>query len=545
MTRPADLGLAGPPTAGPVHPSPGVGRFVAAEPRQLEAGRRSVGVAGQRWTARERIALWVIGVALAATWTAYAWARHAKYETTGFDLGIFDQVVRAYAHLAVPTSPLKGVGYNILGDHFHPILGVLAPLYWIWDDPRVLLLVQAVLFAVSIAPVGAFVRRRFGGRAGVLVALAYGVSWPLQAAVHFDFHEIAFAVPLIAVLIDAMDRRRDRLIVVCCLLLLLVREDMGVLVLIVGLLVALRRPVPPHGRRRSLRLGGWLAVVGAIGYWLATSVIIPALGPQGFTYWTFTALGPDPVSALRFMIMHPWRVALLMVTPAVKFHTLVAIFTPTAFLTLASPYLVMTAPFIAQRMLNDRDLLWQTGFHYTSVIAPILFMGAADAVDRLVRRFPQVFGPRRLPYPGRGPVVAGLATVWVAWCVLTPVWQRSSLYPVLGGFNSGRLWERDFRWHAVHETLPMIPPGECVEADNQLAPQLTRRDYVTRVLLSGGRATWVVIDLYQKETGWQGPPPAIALKQVQDAGYEIVSWKGPIVLLHKDQPVAPLCRGRF
>jgi uncharacterized membrane protein len=351
--------------------------------------------AADRWTRAQRLVLVILGGTIFLLWTTYAWARHAKYETTGFDLGIFDQVVRSYAHGSAPISPLKGVGYNILGDHFHPILVLLAPLYLVWDDPRVLLTVQAALFAVSIAPVGAFVRRRFGGRAGVLVALAYGVSWPLQGAVHFDFHEIAFAVPLIAVLIDAMDRRRDRWICLVCLVLLGVREDMGALVLLVGLLVALRRPRADGDRRRSLVLGGGLALLGVTGYWLATAVIIPALGPQGFTYWTFTALGPDPVSAVRFMIGHPWQVARLLVTPAVKFHTLVAIFSPFAFATLASPYLILTVPFIAERMLNDRELLWETNFHYTSVIAPILVMGAADAVARLTRRFPRAFGPRR------------------------------------------------------------------------------------------------------------------------------------------------------
>jgi uncharacterized membrane protein len=509
--------------------------------------RQPAGAADGRWTRGQRAALLAIGALIFTVWTVYAWARHAKYETTGFDLGIFDQVVRAYAGFAEPTSPLKGVGYDILGDHFHPILVVLAPLYWLWDDPRVLLTAQALLFAVSIAPVGAFVRRRFGGLAGVLVALAYGVSWPLQGAVHFDFHEIAFAVPLLGVLVDAMDRRRDRLVVVVCLVLLLIREDMGALVLFVGVLLALRRPRRDGDRRHSLLLGGGLAGVGVLGYWLATSVIIPAFGPQGFTYWTFTTLGPDPLSALRFMVLHPWRVAVLAVTPAVKFHTLVAIFSPTALLSLMSPYVLLTLPFLAERMLNDRELLWETNFHYTSVIAPILWMAAADAVHRIVRRFPRAFGPRSLRLGDRR-VTVSMVTLWVVFCVVLPAWSmwtRSALYPVAGGLLSGRLWERDLRWRSVDETLPSIPPGECVEADNQIAPQLTRRDYVTRVLLSHDLATWVVIDMYQKETGWQGPPPAIALRQVQARGYEIVSWRGPIVLLHKDRPVDPICRGRY
>ena len=540
------------------------------------------------WTRRQRAVLAGIAVVLFGAFTTYAWARHAKYETTGFDLGIFDQVVRAYAHFDAPTSPLKGVDYNILGDHFHPILVLLVPLYWIWADPRMLLAAQAALLAVSIVPVAGFARRRFGAVAGLLVAAAYGVSWPLQQAVHFDFHEIAFAVPLIALLVDALDRRAHRTVVACCLLLLGVREDMGVLVLLVGLLVSVRAlrqgagagggaEASRPGRRPGLLLGGGLVVTGAAGYWAATALVIPAFSPDGFAYWTFPALGPDPAGAVHTILRHPLRVARLMVLPPVKFHTLVTIFYPTGLLALFSPYVLFTLPFLAERMLNERSFLWETHFHYTSVIEPIVVLAAVDTVGRLVRRFPRALGTRR----PRG-VPLGVVPAFVVWVVAVPVYMLSvggSDYP-LNGLWTGRVWSRPVRWQAVHDVLPMIPPGECVEADNQLAPQLTSRDHVTRITsaptakvqVSGsqGRATWVVLDLSpgRPDTGWQGDPPRVALAAALQRGYRIV-WQsapiptttpsavsavtgrplsadaratGPVILLHKDQPVDPSCR---
>jgi hypothetical protein len=400
------------------------------------------------------------------------------------------------------------------------------------------------------------------------LAFAYGVGWPLQQAVHFDFHEIAFAVPLIALLVDAMDRRADRTVLAVCLVLLLVREDMGAMVALVGVLVALRRVrTAQRGRRRNLALGGLLIGLGGLGYWLATSVVIPAMG-GGFTYWTFSALGPDPASAIRTMITRPWRVAWLMVTPAIKARTLTSIFLPTGFLALGSPYTLLTFPFLAERMLNDRPLLWQTNFHYTSVIAPILVMGAADTVARLTARFPGVFRarpvlvtwPARLARPARSirparrtrtgapgvvgrPVRVGLVPVWVTWCVgavVVGMATGSSLYPITGLWN-GRVWQRNARWHAVNQTLPLIPSGQCVEADNQIAPQLTPRDYVTRVTMSGPLATWAVLDMQMKETGWQGPTPAVALPLLEARGFQVVSWKWPIILLHRDVPVQQIC----
>jgi uncharacterized membrane protein len=75
-----------------------------------------------------------------ATWIAlgafalyafYALCRWPQFLPAGYDLGIFDQVVRSYAHFQAPIVSLKGDDFNIFGDHFHPILALLAPLYWV------------------------------------------------------------------------------------------------------------------------------------------------------------------------------------------------------------------------------------------------------------------------------------------------------------------------------------------------------------------------------------------------------------------------------
>jgi hypothetical protein len=140
-----------------------------------------------------------------------------------------------------------------------------------------------------------------------------------------------------------------------------------------------------------------------------------------------------------------------------------------------------------------------------------------------------------------------LASVWLIWCVVVVTHglvTPDPNYPVNGLWN-GAVWVRDAHWYAVHDTLPKIPAGQCVESDNQIAPQLTNRDYVTRVTQAQGLATWVVLDMTMKETGWQMPAPAVALTIEQQRGYRIVSWQWPIVLMHKDRSIVPLCRGLF
>ncbi|MDT4985470.1 MAG: hypothetical protein QOF95_2960, partial [Pseudonocardiales bacterium] len=109
---------------------------------------------------RERIAVRALTVFCAACYLVTSFTVYAQYLGSGYDLGIFDQAVRAYAHFKAPITPLKAPNFNILGDHFHPILALFAPAYWIWDNPGVLLIGQDLLVAVSIPVVYRFTRRR-------------------------------------------------------------------------------------------------------------------------------------------------------------------------------------------------------------------------------------------------------------------------------------------------------------------------------------------------------------------------------------------------
>ena len=83
---------------------------------------------------------------------------YRRFLNSTFDLVIFDQGVRGYAHLHAPTSIARGVAdgqsahFSLLADHWSPILALLAPLYWIHDSPATLLVAQAVLFALAIPP---------------------------------------------------------------------------------------------------------------------------------------------------------------------------------------------------------------------------------------------------------------------------------------------------------------------------------------------------------------------------------------------------------
>lgn len=311
---------------------------------------------------------------VASAYAVFAITCYAQYRTAGYDLGIFDQAVRAYAHLRPPVATLKGDGYDILGDHFDPIVAVWAPLYWLWDDVRMLLVGQAVVVAAAIFPVQRFAARRVGAPWSNLLTAGFALGWPVQTLVNFDVHEVALAVPLLAWAVDALDRRSDRELLVVAGLLLLAREDMGLVVAVLGL-VRLARA----GRRW---LGVVLVVGGLVVFALVTAVLMPHLAPTGSAarlQLQYSHLGAGPGGILLGALRHPFHTLSQLVTPPVKVGTLLALLAPLAFLPLGSPYALLALPMLAGRFLSDRPLTWQTGFHYDAPIWAVLVLAAVDA----------------------------------------------------------------------------------------------------------------------------------------------------------------------
>src|SRR6478735_7173372 len=114
---------------------------------------------------------WVWGMA-GALFVAYATVSvrlHERLLTSGYDVGIFEQAMRFYAHLRLPVAELKGPGFQLLGDHFSPILATLAPFYRLWPSPLTLLLAQAALLAVAVVPLARWTARAVGRGAAVVV----------------------------------------------------------------------------------------------------------------------------------------------------------------------------------------------------------------------------------------------------------------------------------------------------------------------------------------------------------------------------------------
>jgi len=411
----------------------------------------------------------------AAACGGYGWLsirRHDLFGTGGYDLGIFDQTIWGYSHLAIVTNTVKRVPLpNLLGDHFHPLLAALAPTYWMWNNVRVLLLDQSLLLALASLPVFWFARERLGRAAALAFQLAFLASWGVLDAVGFDFHEYALAAPLVALGLYAAVQRRTKLLCSVLPVALLVREDVALAFVGIALYLVV-------AQRRYL-FGALLAAVSLGWLMLVTQVVIPAIADGPYAYWTYGALGGTLASVALTVIARPWIAARLSVDNSEKLTTISALLGGWAFLPLLSPFLLAALPLFAERFWSSNDVLWGTKGQYSIMAMPILAFAAVDGAARIKKR--------------AGGIGAALPAVVLAAACGVSVLGVHPLRGINGVVTAARA-------RAIEECLELVPPSVSVAASDRLIPHLSHR-LVIRELSARLTESYLAVDVKTHRDG--------------------------------------------
>jgi uncharacterized membrane protein len=509
--------------------------------------RRGAGARAGRYRAAHKVAVATLTAFMAADYSVFSLTLNRTFQTSTFDLVIFDQAVRSYARFQPGISIAKGLHggfgphFSVLGDHWSPILASLAPLYWIHDSPETLLVAQAVLFALAIPPLWVFTRRAFGGgrraTAGAyLVSVAYMLSWPIASAAAFDFHEVAFAPAATAVALERLQAGRLRTALIALAALLLVKEDMGLLVAGIGLYLGVAHPKTV---RRQRLAAAALVAAGVAGTLVATYILIPAFGGRSGYYWAYDALGRNVPQAAAHVIAHPLSSLRLLVTPRIKLATMLWLLAPSCFLSLLSPISIAAVPLLLERMLATQfPNWWGTMYQYNAYLVIILACGAVDGaarLDRWVRRARQHAIPAEMAARAR----AGGSTGTVALVSAAAICAAAvGLVPrfALGPARHRSFYQQDASAKAAAAAVAAVPGGVTVEAANRLGPHLSGRD--TDLLWNGAGGSplyppWVVATVNGQQFSFrsvQQQEQRIAL--LRRHGYKTVFERDGFVVLH-------------
>ncbi|MFC5661818.1 DUF2079 domain-containing protein [Kitasatospora misakiensis] len=450
----------------------------------------------------------------------------------GFDLGIFDQGVRGYAHLGLPVSSLKSFhhefppGFSLLGDHFSPVIALMAPLYWLWDDPRSLLLGQALCFAAGVPLIRRIAGRCFADadpradprtarRAADLAALAYGLGWPLLVASRGGFHEVAFAVPLTLLMLERGMARQYWASALAGLLLCCTKEDMGLAVGAYGLVLLLRarRDQDPARRRPAVRWGVGLLLGGPLASAIAIAELVPAMGGVPGYYWNYQALGADGGSAVSNVLADPTLLVSAFFDAPLKPLLLLWIFGTLFALPLRSATVLLAVPLLAERVLSSNPNHWSIARHYDAFLWPILLVAALEVLGRCHGRVLT----RRL----------GVAAAAVTIAAAVPLGLANLFVPAY--------WQPKASEAALLRGAALVPDGASVEADNQAAPRLTARADVVLVDEKPRGRAYVLIRADKRTFPFRTDrEQAARIELLLAHGYRTVWSEDGVYLLHRE-----------
>ena len=418
----------------------------------------------------------VIACAVAALYISFSLAQWRTLSDPSWDLAIFAEAAQAYSRFEAPIVSIKGPGYNLLGDHFHPILILLGPIFRFFPSAFTLLIVQDLLIAASVLPIARLAQRFLGRGGAVLVGLAYGLGWGLQGAVAAQFHEVCVAVPLLACAGAAFVERRWGACMAWLAPVILVKEDLGLTVFVAGLALAWRR----RGEDRSGMLASLAyALFGIIAFVVTVKLFLPAMNPAGT--WAYSldgsATGAGTAMAGATAAREVPSLWQILAVPSVKIVTLAVLLAGAGVVGARSPWFALVLPTLAWRFAGSVDAYYQwSSWHYNAVLVPI---AACALLDVIAGWLAPADAPAGLATAGEtdadcansAPASSGRrrALAWAAACVpaislaLTatslPLWKLPTLT------DSPRL-------DAAQGVIDAVPAGASVETDTTLLARL-------------------------------------------------------------------------
>lgn len=496
-----------------------------------------------------RLILFLLIILYTWLFTGLAFAQHAGMRTHKADLGQIAQAVWNSSRGRFVEMTDNGYIATRMTDHVEPILALISPVFWVWDDTRALLLLQALAVAVGAWPLYELALllfdrtlapaarrqiwqveplRQLTRPLALAVVIGYLLAPQLQSALLTEFHAVPLAAPLALWGVWAVEARRWWQFAIATVLVALVKEETALLAALLGLwvvwrVVAVRRrdADPMQGVWRVALLGVGLTVTSLVWFYLATFVIVPAnaveiYGVSESTYFQrYGALGDSPTDILRSFFTQPQLVWAIATEPA-RLDYLRDLLAPFGWLALLAPEVILlSAPVLLANLLSAYPAQYYGEFHYS---APVLVYFAAASVFGLARlwrwtaaRLNQHSASFQHLPAASAPTMAVMALVRNSGTALRPLvavalviwivgWAAGSYVAAGRGPGGARYDPTPITAH--HRLLPrfveQIPPDAAVTATAAVHPHLSNRRYIYQFPLgldAPVSAEWALLDV--------------------------------------------------
>lgn len=312
-------------------------------------------------------------------------ARYRNMYANYFDLGIMHHVVYnsykalqtgEWARFLEHTDPNGSLQVARSAVHNDIILGLFSPLYFLYQSPEVLLLIQAFVLglgALAVYGIGLHVLKK--PLYSLIFAISYLFYVPLQYTNRFDFHAVTLSTSFLLFMFYFWLLKKYKWSFLFLLLSLATKEQVGLTTAVFGMYAFLRsfqlsdisHQIQKHKKNKEFLFSFGIIIVSLVWVALSFFVIIPYFrGSEHFATERYGNINLLQTIFRQSTLDYFWN-----------------LFAPLGFLSLLSPAILIALPEFAVNLLSQDPNMRSIVFHYTAVITPFVFISAIYGLKKV------------------------------------------------------------------------------------------------------------------------------------------------------------------
>lgn len=452
--------------------------------------------------------LWCLIFLFIAYFIFLSFSRHDNFYSRRLDLGNMEQTVWnvTRGNGFTMTNPAGDQQESRLAVHADFLLIFLAPFYYLWSDPKMLLLIQTIVVELGALPLFWIARDKLKSeKIALLFSASYLLYPPLQRMLLHDFHSVALSAAFLLFAYWYMQKGKYFLFLLFGLLAALGKEEVWLITGLMGLYMVIFK--------RKKVLGLITAVLSFTVLYLLMWKVIPSATTQGqhFALTYLSDFGDNQNQIMRQILTKPLLVLSTIFQKDRLFYYW-QILIPTGLLSLFSPLkMIFAIPELFINSLSNNQLMRQIDYQYNSAIAPFIFITAIDGyyvLRNLIKKLPATL-----------PVVL-LAVVLITsylWGELP--FERQSRFSY---FTTVQL-EKE----VMQKATSSLDPKYSVSVTNNIGSHVSGRKYLYNYPVNAGKADYVLIQLGDQYAWPSGKEQEKVLQQLlTNPGYNLISQQG-------------------
>lgn len=444
-----------------------------------------------------------------------SFARHDNFHSRRLDLGNMEQTVWnvVNGNGFSLTDPMGDTNISRLGIHADFLLILIAPLYAVWQDARMLLFLQTVIMGLGAVPVYWLAIDRLKSKPiALLFSMAYLLYPPLQRLTLHDFHAVTLSMTLLLFAYWYLHKKRYGWFVLYAILAGLGKETVWIVVGLMGLYVMWKHKRPGFGG--AIALGGFGLFYFL--YWYAMPLSAPT--KQHFAVAYLSEFGDSQNSIVLGMLRQPWAILSNLIKPDRLTYYAMLLF-PLGFLPLISPFtLAFALPDLLINALSSNSLMRQIDYQYTSDITPFLFISAIGGFGKLTSMFSSKHN--------RSPLKFGHIMICFIACIVISSYMWGEIPLTRTDRYYFFIWEIPSKKELVR-VARIVDSSYTVSVTNNIGAHFARRHYLYNFPVNAMNSDYAIALLGDQYAWPSGDEQKKAVDALMHNGeYELIARDG-------------------